>query len=224
MNDFEVVVPVVNPDMMGELLKSISANTLLPKRVIIIDNTKLPLEEIFKYIPNNGVIVEVYYSKTSFVNESLNLGITKLSKDCDYATFLNDDVILSDCFFQRNLELFQDKMCGVACPNTVDSMDELKNGKVNSVCMNKREGWALSIRKSILDKIPLFPSDRVATFHWDDWIWYHVLEQGLLWHKDFGNTIYHAVGSSILRLGFRYHKKKERNEFQLIAKEKGWSV
>lgn len=217
MNRFEVIIPVVNPDMMGELLKSISANTLLPKRVIIIDNTKLPLEEIFKYIPNNGIIVEVYYSKTSFVNESLNLGITKLSKDCDYVSFLNDDVVLTNCFFQRNLEVFQNKECGVACPRTVHSMNELNKGRVNVGIMKKREGWAMSIRKDLLDKIPPFPADRIATFHFDDWYWFYLIkEHNLFWFKDRGNVIYHHVGSSIAKLGFKKHKKKERNEFNLI--------
>jgi len=223
MNKFEVIIPVVNPDMMEKLLKSISANTLLPKRVILIDNTKLPLAEIFKYIPNNGVIVEVYYSKTNLVNESLNLGITKLSKDCDYVSFLNDDIVLTDCFFQRNVEVFQNKLCGVACPHTVHSIDELKKGRINIEMMNRREGWAFSIKKKLLDKIPPFPAKRIATFHFDDWFWFHLIkEQKMYWFKDRGNVIFHHVGSSVAKLGFKNHKKRERNEFNKIGIEKKW--
>ena len=162
MKKFEVIVPVINVDLMVKMFESIAANTLLPKRIIVINNTGN------KNWPNNldfEANIYVYYSKTGLVNESINLGITKLSDDCDYVSVLNDDIVLTDCFFQRNLELFQNEKCGVACPRTVHSMDGLKKGRVIQEVMNKREGWALSIKKSLLDKIPPFPADRIATFH-----------------------------------------------------------
>lgn len=223
MNNFEVIIPVINVDLMGKLLESVVTNTLTPKRVIIIDNTKLPFSEIFKYIPNNGIIFEVYYSQTGLVNESLNLGITKLSNNCDYVSFLNDDVVLTNAFFQRNFELFQHKECGVACPRTIHSMEELQKGKVNIEMMNRREGCAFSIRKDLLDKIPIFPAERIATFHFDDWYWFYLIkEHNMFWFKDKGNVVYHKVGASVAKLGFKKHKGKERNEFNKIGQEKGW--
>ena len=128
MNRFEVIIPVINIDLLINLLESIEKNTLQPQRIIIINNSSLFTDEFFETI-NRKILyalsskISVYYSQTSLVNESLNLGITKLSNDCDYVSFLNDDVVLTDCFFQRNFELFQNKKCGVACPRIVHSMD-----------------------------------------------------------------------------------------------------
>ncbi len=220
-----IIIPVINLDLLKELLQSISVNTLKPKRVILIDNTKEKKHKIFEQIPlSNGFFTEVCYSETGLVNESLNLGREYLSKTCEYAAFLNDDIVLLDCFFQRNLELFKkNENCGVAVPRTVTSIEELKKGKVSPRIINKREGWAFTIRKSLLDDIPPIPCDRIATFHGDDWIWYHTNPKRNYWYKDLGNVIFHHVGSSILKLGFRAHKRLERNEFVKIAIEKGWS-
>ena len=221
MNKFEVIIPVINIDLMKKLLKSIATNTLLPDKIIIINNSNSSIGDLLPYV-DHKITIYTYYSETTLVNESINLGITKLSKDCDYVSVLNDDIILSDCFFQRNLELLQFDACGIACPYTVKTMDKLKKGRVRIRTMSKREGWAVSMRKSMLDKIPLFPADRMATFHWDDWIWYHNRDDGLSWYQDRGNVIYHAIGSSVDKLGFKKHKKKEWNEFQLLAREKNW--
>lgn len=226
MNKFEVIIPVINVDLLLNLIESIAINTLLPQKVIIINNTDLTSEQVVGQMPEgiySKLNIYMYYSQTGLVNESLNLGIIKLSNDCEYVSFLNDDIVLTDCFFQRNLEVFQNKRCGVACPRIVHSMDELQKGKVNVEMMNRREGCAFSIRKELLDKIPPFPDDRIATFHFDDWYWFYLIkEYNMLWFKDIGNVVYHKVGASVDKLGFKKHKGKERNEFNLIGHEKEW--
>jgi len=226
MNKFEVVIPVVNVDLLVNLFDSISINTLLPRKIIIINNTGSSTNWLFnRAVPflNKKITVYVYYSKTGLCNESINLGITKLSKDCDYVSVLNDDIVLTKNFFQRNADLLQDKACGVSCPFTVHSMDELKIGEVEKQVMRKREGWALTIKKDVLDKIPLFPSERIATFHWDDWIWFHTCKDlNFYWLKDRGNMVFHHVGSSVAKLGFKKHKARERLEFNKIGQEKKW--
>jgi len=223
MSRFEVIVPVVNLELMRNLIESIHKNTLLPEKIILIDNSKRPVSDIFKFIPLNHVVKVVHYSKTGLVNESLNLGRKYISKDCEFVSFLNDDVVLLPCFFQRNLELFENKKCGVAVPRTVHSMDKMIKGKVAPRILAKREGWAFTIRKKLLDDIPPIPCKRIATFHGDDWIWYYTSPKGNLWFKDMGNVIYHHIGASVDKLGFKKHKGPERHEFQKIAIEKGWS-
>jgi len=227
MNKFEVIIPVINVDLMVKLLESVYKNTLLPKRIIIINNSNNFTGDLFGrsivHYEGLGIDIHTCYSKTGLCNESINLGITELSKDCDYVSILNDDVVLTKQFFQRNLELLQDKDCGASCPLTVHSMDELKIGKVDKRVMKRREGWALTIKKEVLDKIPLFPSERIATFHWDDWIWFHTCRDlNLYWLKDRGNMVFHHVGASVAKLGFRDNRKRERREFNKIGQEKKW--
>jgi hypothetical protein len=205
--NIEVIIPVVNVDLAIELLNDIEKNTLLPKRIIIIDNSK----QFFRY-NSPKFITEFYYSSTGLVNESINLGISKLDRKCDYVSILNDDIRIGNWFFQRIGETFTyHPVCGVACGNTCFDIDKIRKGKVKYVPMERREGWAFVIRRSLLDKIPPIPHDVLTTFHGDDWIWCYTHKHGLYWFKDVGNTLYHAVGSSILKLGFRSIKRKEHN-------------
>ena len=85
--------------------------------------------------------------------------------------------------------------------------------------MRRREGPAMTFKKSVLDTLPPIPHERIATFYGDDWFWRHCYKRGFPWFRDLGNVVFHHVGSSILKLGFRAHKKKEWNEWQKIKAE-----
>lgn len=217
--NFNVIIPVVNPDLCDEVITSMEYNTILPQKVIIIDNSD------GRYIPESKKFpIYVFTSQTGWVNESWNLGITKVDITCDYVSILNDDIYLNSWFFQRVHETFQAyKDCGVACPYTVNNMRELGKGKrkPSITRLLKREGWAFTFKKSVLDIIPPIPDYRVKLFHGDDWFWFHSKTKGFCWYQDEGNIIYHQVGASIERNGLRSLKKIERNEWRKIMNELG---
>ena len=72
--EFEVIIPVVNPGLADVLIRNMEENTLLHKRVIIIDNTPA------RYMPySDKFMIEFYNSFTGTVNESFNLGISQPS-------------------------------------------------------------------------------------------------------------------------------------------------
>jgi hypothetical protein len=193
-------------------------NTVLPQRVILIDNTG-----IHGYGPTSDKFqIDVYKSVSGRVNESWNLGVSLVDIQADYVSILNDDVILNKWFFQRVLETFiSRKDCGVACPVSVGSLEEMKKGKRRIKKMGKREGFAFTFKKVYLDAIAPIPIHRVETFHGDDWYWYWTNIRGQKWYKDLGNVIFHHVGSSVLPMGFRNVKKRERNEWCKIMQELG---
>jgi hypothetical protein len=217
--NINVVIPVVQPMLCNELITSMENNTVLPQRVIIIDNTELG------YCSTSDKFqIDSYRSVSGRVNESWNLGVSLVDIQCDYVSILNDDILLNRWFFQRVLETFESRPhCGVACPFIVGSMAEFGNGERERRIkkMGKREGCAFTIKKEYLDAIAPIPIHRVETFHGDDWYWYWTVIRGQFWYQDLGNVIFHHVGSSVLPMGFRSTKKKERNEWQEIMRELG---
>lgn len=218
---FNVIIPVVNADLCDDVIKSIEDNTVLPVRLIIIDNT-----DALDYRPVSSKFqIDYYYSEMGWVNESWNLGISKVDVRCDYVSILNDDIYLNRFFFQRVLETFEKyKNCGVACPMTVLNKEDLKGkgvGRQDIKHMKKREGWAFTIRKDLLDHIAPIPAHRIKTFHGDDWFWYWTKSRGNFWFKDHGNLIWHKVGASVVGLNMRRTKKDERNEWRKVMEELG---
>ncbi|MHA2218586.1 MAG: glycosyltransferase family 2 protein [Candidatus Hodarchaeales archaeon] len=211
-----VIIPVVNSKLATSLLRNIENNTLLPKEVIIVDNN--PGNKLFRF-DTDKFLISYYYTKSKRLNESWEVARQHLSDSCEYVSFLNDDIIIGDWFFQRVYETFLvNQKCGVACPRTCFSEDITK-GRINYHIMNKRDACAFTIRRGLLDKIPPIPYKKLTTFHGDDWIWTYVHKFGFNWMQDLGNPVFHHVGVSILRLGFRRLKRKERNIWLAMEKE-----
>jgi hypothetical protein len=208
----ELIVPVIVDHLFQGFLESVEANTILPQRILLIDNTP-------KGIKPKSTKVEIVRlkSKTGMVNESWNLGIKRLSKDCEAVGIYNDDIILNPYFFQRTIETLNwSKQCAVACPNTVETTQSLRRGRVNRTGMTEREGWCFTIKKQILDLIPPIPDNVVQTFCGDSWIFEHTQSMGYFWGKDLGNPIWHYKGVSILATGKRKDKKPEWNSWQQL--------
>jgi hypothetical protein len=217
----EVVIPVVQYGLAMDLLTKIDSNSLVPQRVIVIDNTN---KSHFWLKPQNFEL-DFYHSTTGRLNESWEVARSKLSAGTDYVSFLNDDIIIGDWFFQRVIETFEaNTNCGIVCPNTVDTPEKVSKGKVRYKTQQRKmfEPQAFTIRKKILDKIPPAPWKRVTTFYGDNWIWKHVKDMGYSWGKDLGNNIYHYVGQSVLQFGFRSIKKSELNEWNRIKRKMNW--
>lgn len=147
----EIIVPVIVDYLFHDLLNSIEKNTVLPDRIILIDNT------LGGFFPKSDCIeITRLKSKSRGVNESWNLGIKNVSKDCEAVGIYNDDIVLNPWFFQRTIEtLLWDKNCAVSCPETVEVTVPLDRAKVDRVHMKRREGWCFTIKKQVLDLQPL---------------------------------------------------------------------
>jgi hypothetical protein len=218
--NFNVIIPVIHSDLCDKVIQSMEFNTILPSKVIIIDNTK---DQSYRpkslYFP-----IYTFHSQTGYVNESWNIGISKVDIICDYVSILNDDIFLNSWFFQRVHETFLSfKDCGVACPKTVENILDMGKGKRKKriTIMKKREGWAMTIRKDVLDGIAPIPDYRIQIFHGDDWLWFFTKTRGYYWYKDQGNIIWHKVGAAIKSENMKGRKKEERNEWRKVMKELG---
>lgn len=201
---WKVIVPVVSRELAKILLDSIARNTTQPEAVIIIDNSlgKKP----FTY---PGLPIDVISQGMRLgVNASWNMGADR-ARDCDYLAILNDDVALCDTFFERNTRVFEQiPGCGVVCPDTRHDLScTIRSPRI--VQMKKREGWAFSIRRNIMEDIPRIPK-ALKTFCGDDWIWLWTHRLGYIWCKDTGNIVTHDVGRAVSALGVRNDLEKEK--------------
>ena len=154
-------------------------------------------------------------------NESWNYGISKLDDDCDLVSILNDDILLNRYFFEKVVFTFKRfKYAGVVCPFTVNDRRDMqyftKNGSIFQK-MTKREGWAFTIKKSLLDQIPPIPA-QLKTFCGDDWFWHYTHKKGLFWYKHIGNCIFHHVGAAVRKLGVRKNMNAEKRIFRGIIR------
>lgn len=200
---FQVIIPVINIDLVDNLLNSISINTITPARIIIINNSNNNIKNLY------GLPVDIYSSPIPLsVNPSWNLGISHLT-NCDFVSILNDDIELPKLFFANLANVFEKfPYCGAICPDTVNNNLESFEAAVPmnaTVKMQQKEGWAFTIRKSLLDRIPPIHSD-LQLFFGDDWFWWHTYKGGFYWYKDYNSIVHHLVGASL-----RMMCKKERN-------------
>lgn len=214
---YSVIIPVVNIDLSKRLLDSIAENTVLPYKILIINNSMG--ETAFPAY--NGLPIEVFDSgRCMGVNESLNLGVSRIG-DCDYIAILNDDIILKEHFFEKNIKVFERYSdAGAVCPSTVTELNDfqLLPPKEQIIYMERREGWAMSFRETVLKKIPPIPK-QLVTFCGDDWLWRYTFLQDYYWYKDLSNVIYHQCGTAIKSLDKRKYLRSEKDAFEVIKKE-----
>lgn len=214
------IIPTVNKKRAGELIDTIRGNTVLPEKIIVIDNSGHPGPQKFR---SGALNVEVIRNETNIgVNASWNQGI-ELAGDCDLVSILNDDILVRREFFERNVTVMKVvPACGVSCPRTtanIHRFDRDPGLMVDIMLITKREGWAWTIRKELLDAIPPIPYEEFPIFCGDDWYWYWTLEKGYQWYRDYNNVVYHRAGSTVNLLGYRRHQRRDRNAFgKAIAK------
>lgn len=207
---FQVVVPIINYNLIEDLLQSIAANTLIPEKIVIVDNSKID-PSLFN---THGLRIEVFKQSAPLsVNPSWNLGLSKIT-DCDFVSILNDDIILPNKFFENLVKVFKVKTdAGVVCPWTVINTEEfkIKEGIDRVIKMKRKEGWAWTIRKDLVDDIPPIHSD-LQLFYGDDWFWWHTHKRKKVWVKDLNTIIYHAVGASCSKIPVLERTRQTRDE------------
>lgn len=164
--NFEVIIPTYKrKNDLSSCLDSISEQSLLPERIIIIDDDKLP-EEFTHYwqsqLGKRGVKLVHYIKDHDYEprgsNESRNKGMELANEDVVF--IFDDDIILKDNFFASVMRVWN------------ESGDEALIG-VGGVIVNNRKRFTL---ERLYNKIFGLGSDlswdvnAVGFQDWDDWI------------------------------------------------------
>ena len=134
-NNFSVVICTYNrPNKIKNCLKNILENSLIPKKIIIVDqNQDKKTENISKLI-----LKKYNFKKFKLIKNLKNIGLTK-SKNLSlkfvmtkYVFFIDDDIILKNNFFKNIIKVISNKkahgVCGV--------LTNYRNEKINNFFYN----------------------------------------------------------------------------------------
>lgn len=191
-----VLIPVLRQNSIRNLIDNIMVNTVLPNYVSIIDNSESGLH-LSKLKDIDHSIIRP--PKPLMINASWNLGISNLL-ECDFVSILNDDIEIPEIFFEKLIDGFENHPnAGVICPSTTGNRLRIADSAVSLnrfTKMGRREGWAFTVRKKILDKIPPIPED-LRLFFGDGWYWEYVHKLGYGWYLDRRILVYRGIGASV---------------------------
>lgn len=205
-----------------------------PNIIFIIDNSEIynTNGEYLVYFRNSKSTIKIYGEEKNIgVNPAINLLMKIAQENFAHLTIFNDDIKIKENFFIKLNEVLNIEMYSfipVFCPYTTHNInffdsikleDEVWKHTINQ--MPKREGWALTIRNSVLKDIPPIP-DSLKIFCGDDWLWkYTVKDHNMRWGK-FNTLIYHEVGGTLkYNPELRALLKSEKKEWNRINNGQG---
>ena len=119
---FDVVIPTKNrPEDIGRLLDSIYIQTILPSKIIIVDQSNKKMDIDYTTAPEAIEIVHLYNPQISGLCAAKNFGVTNCTDD--FIFFFDDDIILDSDFFEIILHHFEES------PNYYGICGRQKNSK-----------------------------------------------------------------------------------------------
>lgn len=221
-----VVVPVHNQiKITDDFFTTISENTVLPEKIILIDNGSVDnyseLVSKFKNLNIDYIRKEI----NEGVNAAWNYGIA-LAKT-PYISILNNDLLLNKYFFQMIIQsMLSDKKIGIIVPTTILKHKEYRHKTIDESPilgnLTKREGWAFTIRKDITDNIKPIPS-KLKIYYGDDYLFYYTKALNYKIMKITNNFIFHYKNKTINALISNPNKtiNKEKKLWQEIQAIQG---
>ena len=192
MDTIDIIIPTIRNKQLLLLLEDlVEQQSVFPRKIFVIDNCEKELTGIQRFNKDKIMVEHIRMKERLLPHASWRLGFGLV--ESTYVTLLNDDVRVEHNFLERILETFREHpKIGVVCPT-------LSRGNVRSIIrwirMSKREGWAWTIRKDLLDAIPPIPEE-LTMFGGDDWYFYFVNRYGYIWAKMTDCFCYHAPGAS----------------------------
>lgn len=213
MNNIAVIIPVVQVRHAQTLCTRIVNNTIKPDQLIIVDSS----EHGFHLTYDIASLIDIRYHRAApkrtrpyFVpgmgtNEAWRWGFRELKDNIDIVCVFNDDIIISRYFFEilcKSLER-GGRSYGMAIPQTVELIEKVyevtPKVRISFIPTKKRVGYAFSLRRSVLDKIPPIPEE-LKIFYGDNWIMTHVRRAGYKIMLMRTNFIYHHKGTTVTAL------------------------
>lgn len=204
-----VVVPVFRPQLFYNMIDSVYSNTTLPNKIVVVNNSS----EALTIKSKRHVHIELHdFGKNIYPYAAWEIGRHRANK-CDAVLFINDDILLASNFFERITHTFQKyPTAGVISPKTEIEMSLFHNYKPQDSIeeVKRREGWAFTIRKPLLDQISPIPSD-LKLFYGDNYFWHWTYFLLYKWYRDLGTVCFHHVGASV---------KTTKNKKEFMEREK----
>jgi GT2 family glycosyltransferase len=208
-----VVIPTMMRAWKTRTLELLEEGTLHPSEVIVINNSSESFDDADRIWPFPVRVLSKGYN--IYINPAWMWALKEMHADVNVVCFLSDDVVFKPNFLERVCySLFYQPDAGCICPRTLETMADFRHYRPEAGLQNmrKREGWAYTMRKELLDKIPPIPEE-LKLFFGDDFFFFHTKQLGFRWYRDMGTVVLHARGASINT--FKFNSKK------ILAEEYG---
>ncbi len=107
MNFTLIVCTYMRPIALLTLLKSVSQQSLFPNEILIIDgSTNNETESVLKINHFQNLNYYKVPPEHRGLTKQRNYGISRVQKDTDVICFLDDDIVLTDTYFENLLETY----------------------------------------------------------------------------------------------------------------------
>ena len=157
-----VIIPFINlSNLTNDLLDSISNNDVKPDEIILIDNGST--EDIYNLVVKTHSNLPIRYIRLEEnigVNPAWNLGVKEAKGDI--VSILNNDILINKYFFRFVTDAMKDDTIGMVVPvsstkdkNIINELVEYESPIFED--MKARQGWAMTLRKDIYNKIGGIP-------------------------------------------------------------------
>lgn len=196
-----VIIPFINlSNLTNGLLDCISNNEVKPDEIILIDNGST--EDIDKLVVKTHSdlpIRHIRLEENIGVNPAWNLGV-KESKG-DIISILNNDILISKYFFRFITDAMNDDTIGMVVPvsstkdkNIINELTEYELPVFED--MTSRQGWAMTLRKDIYDKIGGIP-ETIRIYSGDNYLFDACIWLGYKCYYITNSKIYHHQHSTL---------------------------
>ena len=124
-SNFDVIIPTKNrPDDFKRLILSINSQSVLPTRLIVIDQSDISYNEsvFVDAFPRNQKYVDlkhIFNQEISSLVEAKSIGLKYSS--AEYVFFLDDDVVLKPEYFNNILKTFKNDDDLMGCAGFIDN-------------------------------------------------------------------------------------------------------
>lgn len=171
MKTISAVIPVFSKESLHFLLECIARNTLLPTRLILIDNTGKG--DLIVPMPMPGVTVDIIEPRNPMkTNASWRKGFA-LAREANLIAILRDDILLGYDFFQKARQASNYwPMASVYCPAVEPNAKKLNRfmyERAECEKMKAPEDLAFVLRSEYLRDLPAIP-DALGTYFGAEWI------------------------------------------------------
>lgn len=221
------VIPSMRPIMVRRVLHDLNNQTLLPTRVILVDNST-------QYFSNTKYLYDLVVerpSKNLGTNPVWNMA---LRLEDTYCGILGDDYRLEPTMVEKMVYGLNIKYDGVEAGAVVPEIiqqEKRRPIKTKNIRLEHLRGLLLGtgkgkcsavlMKREVANAVPLIP-DHYNIFFGDNWIGYHIIHKlGLAFVQLYPCFIYHIPGANNVSASLNYKGvlKHERGFWKKFVRE-----
>jgi hypothetical protein len=206
----ELWIPSIRKDEVFKVLKSIEVQTLLPDKVVMVDNSLSFRKR--DYQTNKFEFELVKFGENVGASFVWNLA---LRSDAEIIGIFSDDIVIARNVIEETAKFLNEdrRGTGIVCPKIVEALPlpETKGPVVPKKVRGKGNAGIFFLKREVAQLMPLIPANLRMFFN-DNWLHYWLKQIDLAWIQLTNVYIYHRRHPDKYTRSLKYQDtlKKER--------------